>query len=47
LREQAQLIDGDLQIDSTPNLGTTLVITLRMAPEELQPLANEALRASR
>lgn len=47
LREQAQLIDGDLQLDSTPNQGTTLIITLRMAPEELQPLADEALRASR
>lgn len=47
LREQAQLIDGDLQIDSTPNHGTTLVVTLRVVPEELQPLAGEALRASR
>jgi signal transduction histidine kinase len=47
LREQAQLIDGDLHIDSTPNRGTTLTVTLRTAPEELQPLADEALRASR
>lgn len=47
LREQAQLIDGDLRVDSTPNAGTTLTVTLRMAPEELQPLADEALRASR
>lgn len=47
LREQAQLIDGDLQVDSSPNGGTTLTVTLRTAPEELQPLADEALRASR
>jgi signal transduction histidine kinase len=47
LREQAQLIDGDLQVDSSPNGGTTLTVTLRTAPEELQPLADDALRSSR
>ncbi len=46
LREQAQLIDGELHIDSTPNAGTTLVISLRIAPEELQPLPDGALRTT-
>ena len=47
LREQAQLIDGELIIESGPHRGTTLVLTMRMAPEELQPLADGALRAAR
>jgi signal transduction histidine kinase len=39
LREQAQLIDAQLQIDSVPNEGTVLTVTLRVAPEILWPLA--------
>jgi signal transduction histidine kinase len=38
LREQAQLIDAELQIDSAPNQGTTLTVTLRIVPEALWPL---------
>jgi signal transduction histidine kinase len=38
LREQAQLIDADLHIRSAPNEGTTLSVTLRIAPEVLSPL---------
>ncbi len=38
LREQAQLIDADLHIRSAPNQGTTLSVTLRIAPEVLSPL---------
>ncbi|MDB6085661.1 MAG: hypothetical protein JWN43_3542, partial [Gammaproteobacteria bacterium] len=38
LREQAQLIDADLQLDSAPNRGTTLTVTLRILPEMLLPL---------
>jgi len=35
LREQAQLIGADLQIVSTPDHGTTLRLSLRIAPEAL------------
>ncbi|HEX3396353.1 MAG TPA: histidine kinase [Steroidobacteraceae bacterium] len=35
LREQAQLIGAELQIQSTPNSGTTLRLSLRIAPEAL------------
>ena len=35
LREQARLINADLQIDSQPNQGTRLRIVLRIAPEAL------------
>ena len=35
LREQAQLIDAELRIDSAPNQGTALTVTLRMVPEML------------
>ena len=35
LREQAQLIGAELQIVSTPNSGTTLRLSLRIAPEAL------------
>ncbi|HXQ64168.1 MAG TPA: histidine kinase [Steroidobacteraceae bacterium] len=35
LREQAQLIGADLRIESAPNRGTTLTLSLRMAPEVL------------
>jgi signal transduction histidine kinase len=35
LREQAQLIGAELCIDSAPNHGTTLIITLRIVPEML------------
>jgi signal transduction histidine kinase len=35
LHEQAQLIGAHLLIDSSPGRGTTLLITLRMTPEEL------------
>jgi signal transduction histidine kinase len=35
LREQAQLIGAELCIDSAPNHGTTLIITLRSVPEML------------
>jgi signal transduction histidine kinase len=38
LREQAQMIDADLHIRSTPNKGTTLSVALRIAPEVLSPL---------
>jgi signal transduction histidine kinase len=38
LREQAQMIDAQLQIDSAPNEGTVLTVTLRIAPEVLWPL---------
>jgi signal transduction histidine kinase len=38
LREQAQLIDAQLQIDSAPNEGTVLTVTLRIVPEILSPL---------
>jgi signal transduction histidine kinase len=38
LREQAQLIDADLQIRSAPNEGATLSVTLRIAPEVLGPI---------
>jgi signal transduction histidine kinase len=35
LREQARLINADLQIDSRPNHGTSLSVLLRIAPEAL------------
>jgi signal transduction histidine kinase len=35
LHEQAQLIGAHLLIDSAPGRGTTLIVTLRMSPEEL------------
>ena len=35
LREQAQLIGAEIEIKSAPNQGTTLRLTLRMAPEPL------------
>jgi signal transduction histidine kinase len=35
LREQARLINADLEIDSKPNHGTRLTILLRIAPEAL------------
>jgi signal transduction histidine kinase len=35
LHEQAQLIGAHLLIDSAPGRGTTLIVTLRMTPEEL------------
>jgi signal transduction histidine kinase len=35
LREQAQLIGAELQIESTPDRGTTLRLSLRIAPESL------------
>ncbi|HXQ30488.1 MAG TPA: histidine kinase [Steroidobacteraceae bacterium] len=35
LREQAQLIGADLKIESAPNRGTTLTMSLRMTPEVL------------
>jgi signal transduction histidine kinase len=35
LREQAKLIGAELEIDSAPNRGTTLRLTLRIAPEAL------------
>jgi signal transduction histidine kinase len=35
LREQARLIDAELQIDSRPNHGTRLKVLLRIAPEAL------------
>jgi signal transduction histidine kinase len=35
LREQAQLIGAELQIASTPDSGTTLRLSLRVAPEAL------------
>ena len=35
LAEQAQLIGADLHIDSAPDRGTTLSVTLRLAPEAL------------
>jgi len=38
LREQAQLIDADLQIRSAPNRGTTLRIVLRVAPTAFKPM---------
>ena len=42
LREQAQLIDAELHIRSAPNEGTTLSVTLRIAPEVLWPLGAAA-----
>ena len=39
LREQAQLLDADLKILSVPNTGTALIVSLRIAPETLGPLA--------
>jgi len=42
LREQAQLMDAELRIRSAPNEGTTLSVTLRIAPEVLWPLAAAA-----
>jgi signal transduction histidine kinase len=38
LREQAQLVDAELQIRSAPNEGTTVTVTLRIVPEMLGPL---------
>jgi len=38
LREQAQLIDADLQIQSAPNRGSTLRIVLRVAPTAFKPM---------
>jgi signal transduction histidine kinase len=38
LREQAQLIDADLQIQSARNRGTTLRIVLRVAPTAFKPM---------
>ena len=38
LREQAQLIDAELQVRSAPNEGATISVTLRIAPEVLGPL---------
>jgi signal transduction histidine kinase len=38
LREQAQLIDAELNIESAPNEGTTVTVTLRIVPETLGPL---------
>ncbi len=38
LREQAQLIDADLQIRSAPNEGAALSVRLRIAPEVLGPI---------
>jgi signal transduction histidine kinase len=35
LREQAHLINAELRIDSAPNQGTALTVTLRMVPEML------------
>jgi signal transduction histidine kinase len=35
LREQAQLIGAQLDIKSSPELGTTLSVALRIAPEAL------------
>jgi signal transduction histidine kinase len=35
LREQARLINAELDIDTEPNLGTRLKIVLRIAPEAL------------
>ncbi len=35
LREQAQLIGAELRIESTPDCGTTLTVSLRIAPEAL------------
>ncbi len=35
LREQAQLINAELRINSAPNQGTVLTVTLRMVPEML------------
>ena len=35
LREQAQLIDAELRIDSAPQRGTTLTVSLRITPEVL------------
>jgi signal transduction histidine kinase len=35
LREQAQLIGAELEIQSAPNVGTTLTLLLRVAPEAL------------
>ena len=35
LREQAQIIGADLRIDSAPQRGTELTVTLRIAPEVL------------
>jgi len=35
LHEQAHLIGAHLRIDSAPGKGTTLTVTLRMAPEML------------
>ena len=32
LREQAELIGAELRIDSTPNEGTILCVSLRLAP---------------
>jgi signal transduction histidine kinase len=35
LREQAQLIGAELQIEGAPDSGTTLRLSLRIAPEAL------------
>jgi signal transduction histidine kinase len=35
LHEQAQLIGAHLCIDSAPNRGTAVIVTLRMTPEAL------------
>jgi signal transduction histidine kinase len=35
LREQARLINADLEIDTEPNRGTRLRVVLRIAPEAL------------
>jgi signal transduction histidine kinase len=45
LREQAQMIDAELHIRSAPNEGTTLSVTLRIAPEVLGPLDAAAVSA--
>jgi signal transduction histidine kinase len=42
LREQAQMIDAQLQIDSAPSEGTVLTVTLRIVPEVLWPLDTAA-----
>jgi signal transduction histidine kinase len=35
LREQAQLIGARLDIESSPDMGTTLSVAVRIAPEAL------------
>ncbi len=40
LREQADLIGAELKIDSSPHQGTTLTITLRIAPAAFVPAAH-------